>query len=118
MEFRCSSVRSRCCTLLQKAIELGLDETNAIGAYIGLGSSYRALGKYNKSKTVLEKGIEHFPENNAMKTFYPMTLYNVGEHREAMGILLTCLAHTTNDSEILSYRKAIEFYADKLDETW
>lgn len=102
----------------EKAIQLGLDDTNAIGAFIGLGSSYRALGKYEKSQTVLEKGIENFPENNAMKTFYAMTLYNVGEHREAMEILLTNLAYTTNDSEILSYKRAIEFYADKLDKTW
>ena len=76
----------------EKAIQLGLDETNAMGAFIGLGSSYRALGKYDKSEIVFEKGIEHFPENNAMKTFYAMTLYNVGEHREAMEILLTCLS--------------------------
>jgi len=66
----------------------------------------------------LEKGIENFPENNAMKTFYAMTLYNVGKHREAMEILLTSLAYTTNDSEILSYKRAIEFYTDKLDKTW
>jgi tetratricopeptide (TPR) repeat protein len=102
----------------EKAIQLGLDDTNAIGAFIGLGSTYRALGKYNKSEIVFEKGIQYYPENKAMKTFYAMTLYNVGKHREAMGILLTCLAHTTNDSEILTYKRAIEFYADKLDETW
>lgn len=102
----------------EKAIQIGLNETNAMGAFIGLGSTYRALGQYDKSEIVFEKGIEQFPENKAMKTFYAMTLYNLGKHREAMEILLTSIAHSTNDSEILSYKRAIEFYADKLDQIW
>ncbi|MBE1554192.1 tetratricopeptide repeat protein [Sporosarcina limicola] len=102
----------------EKAIQLGLNKRDELGAFIGLGSTYRTLGEYNKSKTTFEKGIKHFPENNALKIFYSMTLYNVGEHSKAMETLLTCLSQTTNDSEILSYKKAIEFYADKLDQTW
>ena len=102
----------------EKAIQIGLNETNAMGAFIGLGSTYRALGQYDKSEIVFEKGIEQFPENKAMKTFYAMTLYNLGKHHEAMEILLTSIARSTNDSEILSYKRAIEFYADKLDQIW
>ena len=47
-----------------------------------------------------------------------MTLYNLSEHKKAMEFLLKCLIDTTTDSEILSYKKAINFYADKLDEMW
>jgi len=102
----------------EKAIQIGLNETNAMGAFIGLGSTYRTLGHYDKSKIVFEKGIEHYPENKAIEIFYAMTLYNVCKYREAMEILLTSLAQSTNDNEILSYKTAIEFYADKLDQTW
>ena len=47
-----------------------------------------------------------------------MTLYNLKEHSKAMELLLKCLISTTNDNEILSYKKALHFYSDKLDQTW
>ncbi|MFC5602266.1 tetratricopeptide repeat protein [Sporosarcina koreensis] len=102
----------------EKALRLGLNDEDALGAIIGLGSTYRTLGRFKKSKTVFESGLARFPENNALKTFYAMTLYNVEEHVKAMEILLTCLVQTSNDPDILSYKRAIGFYADKLDKTW
>ncbi|MCM3638094.1 tetratricopeptide repeat protein [Sporosarcina luteola] len=102
----------------EKALQLGLNDEDALGAIIGLGSTYRILGSYKKSRAVFERGLARFPENNALKTFYAMTLYNVGEHVKAMEILLTCLVHTSNDPDIASYNRAIGFYADKLDKTW
>lgn len=102
----------------EKALQLGLNDEDALGAIIGLGSTYRTLGSYKKSKTVFESGLARFPENNALKTFYSMTLYNIGEHVKAMEILLTCLVQTSNDPDITSYKRAISFYADKLDRTW
>jgi hypothetical protein len=47
-----------------------------------------------------------------------MTLYNLNEHSKAMELLLKCLIDTTTDDKILSYKKAIEFYSNKLDEVW
>src|SRR5690606_13382644 len=79
----------------EKAIQLGLNDEEALGAIIGLGSTYRTLGKYKKSKAVFESGLARFPDNNALKTFYAMTLYNVEEHVKAMEILLTCLVQTS-----------------------
>jgi tetratricopeptide (TPR) repeat protein len=102
----------------EKALDLGLNDEDALGACIGLGSTYRTLGKYKKSKAVFESGLARFPENNALKTFYAMTLYNVGEHVNAMELLLACLVQTSSDPEIASYKRAISFYADKLDLTW
>lgn len=102
----------------EKALRMGLNDEDSLGAVIGLGSTYRALGSYKKSKAVFESGLARFPENNALKTFYAMTLYNVGEHVKAMEILLTCLVQTSVDPDINSYKRAIGFYADKLDETW
>lgn len=102
----------------EKAIQLGLNDEDALGAIIGLGSTYRTLGKYKKSKVVFESGLARFPDNNALKTFYAMTLYNVEEHVKAMEILLTCLVQTSNDPDINSFKRAIGFYADKLDKTW
>ncbi len=102
----------------EKAIQLGLPSKDLEEAYIGLGNSYRTLGEYEKSKDVFLQGIEAFPTSQVLKTFYSMTLYNLNEHSQAMEILLKCLIQTTNDKEILSYKKAIELYAGQLDRIW
>lgn len=102
----------------EKALEIGLNATDTLGATIGLGSTYRTLGQYKKSKQVFEKGIDRFPHNNALKIFYSMTLYNLGENKKAMEILLTCIMETSNDKDLALYKRAIGFYADKLDKTW
>lgn len=102
----------------EKSIALGLEAEDLEGALLGLGSTYRTLGKYEKSAETLVKGIELLPENHAIKSFYAMTLYNLGRHQEAMEILLKSLAKTSGDKYIQQYRRAIEFYADKLDKVW
>ncbi|WP_018924956.1 tetratricopeptide repeat protein [Salsuginibacillus kocurii] len=102
----------------ESAIKFGLPKEDLEEALVGLGSTYRTLGEYDKSKHTLQKGMEVFPNNRAIQTFYAMTLYNLNEHNKAMELLLKCLTATTTDSEIYSYKQAIEFYADKLDEVW
>ncbi|WP_211655455.1 tetratricopeptide repeat protein [Planococcus alpniumensis] len=102
----------------EKAIQLGLEKEDLEGALLGLGSTYRTLGEYEKSRSTFAKGIELFPSNQALKVFLAMTLYNLAEHQQAMDILLKCLAETSADKNISAYKKAIGFYADKLDETW
>ncbi|UTR10253.1 tetratricopeptide repeat protein [Evansella sp. LMS18] len=102
----------------ENAIKIGLPPADLEGALLGLGSTYRTLGDYKKSKSTFLKGIELFPDNRAMQTFYSMTLYNLNEHTKAMELLLKCLIETTKDPEISKYKKAIEFYSDKLDKVW
>ncbi len=102
----------------EKAIELGLSEQELEGAFLGLGSTYRTLGEYEKSRHVFLKAMSLFPDNRAIQVFYSMTLYNLKDHHAAMGLLLQCLLDTTMDQEILNYKKAIHFYSDKLDDSW
>ncbi|TRZ38600.1 hypothetical protein CEQ21_24785 [Niallia circulans] len=102
----------------EKAIELKLPLNELEGALLGLGSTYRTLGEYEKSRNTFIQGIEKFPQNKAFQAFYAMTLYNLKEHDQAMKLLLTCLVDTTADEQLLNYQKAIRFYADKLDEKW
>ncbi|WP_154991883.1 tetratricopeptide repeat protein [Priestia megaterium] len=102
----------------QNAIKIGLPPEDMEGAVLGLGSTYRALGEYEKSKDIFLKGMDLFPDNHVIKVFYSMTLYNLKEHSKAMELILKCLLNTTNDNEILSYKKALNFYSDKLDQTW
>lgn len=102
----------------KKALQLGLSGDEKRGALLGLGSTYRALGQYHNSKGVLEQAIEEFPHDREFQVFYAMVLYNLKEPEKAVEILLKQLAETSSDSGICSYRKAMLFYSDKLDQTW
>lgn len=95
-----------------------LPEEAAAGAYLGLGSTHRALGEYEESRRVLLEGLERFPEDRALSTFLALTLYNLGEHREAVSTLLKNLVEATGDPGIRLYGRAWAFYADCLDETF
>lgn len=102
----------------EKAIDLGLpDEKDLQEAYLGLGSTYRTIGEYTKSKKILEEGMKRF-NHNGLKVFLAMTLYNLGEYAEAMKHLLTVIAETSSDGDVEIFKKAIAFYSDKLDEVW
>ena len=102
----------------EKAIELGLSGKELEGAFLGLGSTYRTIGEYEKSKETFSKAIAQFPNNKALQVFYSMTLYNLKQHHQAMEILLNCLLETTTDEDILRYTKALRFYSTQLDTVW
>lgn len=97
------------------AIEAGLDGRELRGAYLGLGSSYRALGHYEESLTTFADGLRRFPDAQELRVFRAMTLYNVGRFHDSVASLLDVIAGTSNDSEIRSYERAIRFYAKNLD---
>lgn len=87
-------------------------------APFGTGSTYRTLGQYEQSENVLRQAIENYPEHKEFQVFYAMTLYNLRQNDQAMGILLHLLADTSSDPGITEYARAINFYADKLDLIW
>lgn len=101
-----------------KAIAGGLPHPLLRSAYLGLGSTYRALGEYERSLEVLDDALADFPDAEELVVFRGMTLYNLGRAHEGMSALLGVLARTSADPGVTRYRRAIEFYADHLDETW
>lgn len=102
----------------ERAIRLGLTGEELAESYLGLGSTYRALGRYTEAEQLFEEAIEHFPNHRALKVFQAMTHYNVGRHEEATGTLLELLASPKPDESIAPYRRAIAFYARNLNETY
>lgn len=100
------------------AIENDLPDAELRAAYLGLGSTYRILGQYAESRQILLEGLKIFPEAREMKIFLAMTLYNLGEHHEAVSSLLKIIMDTTNNADIKNYERAIRFYANDLDKTW
>ncbi|AXE31266.1 hypothetical protein DK842_16015 [Chromobacterium phragmitis] len=102
----------------QQALELGLSGDAAAEAWLGLGSSHRALGRFDAAEAALREGSGLFPQHHALRAFLAMALYNRGQHKEATQSLLTLLADGSADHGIRAYRRAIRFYAEDLDRTW
>ena len=102
----------------ERALALGLDGDDLKDALLGLGSTYRTIGDYEKALITLDRGVEHFPGDQGIQVFRAMALYNNGRAKEACETLLRLLAETTSDPDIRSYRGAIDIYAADLDRTW
>lgn len=102
----------------KKALELGLKDEERQGAYLGLGSTYRTLGLYDQAQFILEEAIQEYPDRREFQVFYAMVRFNQKEYEESIEILLKQVAETSNDQGIQTYKQAILFYSDKLNQTW
>jgi tetratricopeptide (TPR) repeat protein len=100
------------------AIGNGLSGEQLRGAYLGLGSTYRALGQYAESKLTLDEGLARFPNAAELRVFLAMTLSNLGQGREAVSLLLRVVAEGVSDPGVRKYERAIQFYAGDLDRVW
>ncbi|ETT81181.1 tetratricopeptide repeat protein [Viridibacillus sp. FSL R5-0477] len=102
----------------EKAILLGLNNQDEPNAYLGLGSTYRTIGEYQKSEKVFQEGITKYPNFKALQVFYAMTLFNLKKHEDSIGQLLDVIISSTKDESIKEYERAIHFYKDKLHLVW
>ncbi len=98
----------------EKAVALGLSTNELSGALIGLGTTLRNLGQYDRASEVLKLGQTRFPDHREFDVFLAFCLHDLGKHVEAMQLILTVLADTSEDTGITVYQRAIRFYADKL----
>lgn len=102
----------------EKALAAGPDGLGAEerrGAFLGLGSTYRVLGRYEEAVATLRRGTEEYPDDGSLRTFLAMALYNTGRHHDSTRILLHLLAKTSGDPFVREYREAIAHYAEDLD---
>jgi predicted Zn-dependent protease len=102
----------------EAAIAGDLSDDELRGALLGLGSTYRTLGRDEDSDRIFRHGIERFPDFKALRAFRAMTLYNLGRPRDAIEQVLKLLLETTNDPSILRYQRALGAYAEDLDRSW
>ena len=102
----------------EAALALGLPPQSLRGAYLGLGSTYRTLGRYEQAEATLREGLAHFADAAELRTFLAMTLHNRGQSRQAVELLLGVVADTSADAHVAAYREAIRFYAQDVERTW
>lgn len=102
----------------EAAITGDLTDEELRAAFLGLGSTYRALGRDEDSDRTFEAGIERFPEFRPLRVFRALTAYNLGRPRDAVAELVKVLSETTSDPEILRYQRSLSAYAEDLDRSW
>ncbi|MEZ8820308.1 tetratricopeptide repeat protein [Vibrio sp. 10N.222.54.A1] len=95
-----------------------LGEKDHFEALFGLASTLISLGKDHEAAVWFEKACTLFPNAKEAMPFYAMCLYNLGEHKNAVDMLLNLLIDTTSSEDILTYKRATKLYAQDLDRTW
>ncbi len=98
----------------EHAIQCGLDGDELRGAMLGLGSSYRCVERYGDSARILQKGATTFPNAREFDIFLALTRHNMGEHDEALRLLLAHIAEHSTDPGAIRYKRAISYYAEHL----
>lgn len=111
-------LESEAVSFYETALTGVLDGDDLRSALLGLGSSYRALGRYQEAVATLRRAVDHFPSDRGLQTFLAMALYNVGESKTAAEMLLRIVAETSTDASVSPYREALRLYAEDLDRTW
>lgn len=119
LAYTCDSMgkESDAAPFYERALANGLVNDRS-GAFLGLGSTYRCLGEYEKSLKIFDQGIVEFPNDRSLKVFRALTLFNLGRAEESVGQILIQLLDTTNDADIKTCDGPLRFYSDKLTQTW
>jgi len=98
----------------ERALTLGLAPHDQAGALLGLGSTLRSIGQLTRSAEVLRSGQHLFPDHREFDVFLALTTHDLGQHAEAMKLLLLALTDTTEDPGITTYQRALRFQANRL----
>lgn len=98
----------------EKAVALGLPRNELAGALLGLGSTLRQLGQFERSASVLRSAQLQFPEHREFDAFLALTLHAGGKSGEALRTALEALCDTSEDPGIRAYQRAIRHAAGKL----
>jgi tetratricopeptide (TPR) repeat protein len=104
--------------LYRAALAAGLAPAQRREALVCLGSSLRALGRYEEARQTLEQAVHEHPAAAEAKAFLAMTLHNGGQSQAAVQMLLQLLAESSADPGIRRYRRALEFYARDVGRAW
>lgn len=98
----------------ERALTLGLPEPEREGLVLGLGSTYRNIGRISDSLALLERGVLDYPTNHAMRCFLALARLSNDEPREALALAFDVLLDTSNAPTIDRYRRALGSYRDEL----
>jgi predicted Zn-dependent protease len=114
--FAFEGVKDEAIGFYEHAIECGLAGEELRAAFIGLGSTYRNVGRFGDAARILQRGAAIFPDAPEFDVFLAMARYHLGDHREAMRLLLCHIAQYSAEPATQACKGAITFCAEHLDQ--
>jgi tetratricopeptide (TPR) repeat protein len=100
------------------ALDYKLGDEDRFDCLLGLASSLRCLGEFNDANEYFDMALKQYPNREEILPFYAMNLYNRGDSKSAVSVLLKLLTSGTSKECIQAYKSAIDLYAEDLDRTW
>jgi tetratricopeptide (TPR) repeat protein len=98
----------------ERALMLGLPDPEREGLVLGLGSTYRNVGRLEESVALLQNGVDDYPGNAALRCFLALSRLSNDEPAEALALALDVVLATSGSPEIDRYRRALSWYRDDL----
>ena len=114
--FGLEGVRDEAIGFYEHAIECGLGGDELRNAFVSLGSTYRSVGRFGDAARILQRGAAEFPDAPEFDVFLAMTRYHLGEHQEAIRLLLNHIAEFSAEPATQSHKRAISYCAEHLDQ--
>ena len=97
----------------EEALALGLGEVERPRALLGLGSTYRNLGRHGDAISLLESAVGEYPDRAELRLFLALALRSGGREQDAFRLLGELVVSRI---ELHGYERAAAYYLDHLDE--
>jgi tetratricopeptide (TPR) repeat protein len=111
-----ASLEAEAAQFYERALALpGLSDAQRADALLGLGSTYRLLGRSEDAVRVLQAAVDTYPANNALRVFHAMAEFDSGLSTRAFATALRLLLDIAADKTIDEYRRPIAEYAAALE---
>jgi tetratricopeptide (TPR) repeat protein len=98
----------------ERALALGIPEPEHEGLVLGLGSTYRNVGRVADSLRLLHEGVQRYPDNAALRCFLALAQYSSRDPAGAIATLFDVILGTSSAPSIERYRRALTAYRDEL----
>jgi hypothetical protein len=98
----------------ERALALGLAPNDHAGALLGLGSTLRATGAFARSAEILRSGQQLFPDHREFDVFLALTAHDLGQHADALKLVVLALIDTSEDPGITAYQRALRYQVQQL----
>ncbi len=102
--------------LYEAALAAGLREPHRHRAQLQLASSLRNVGRVDEAVAVIDDLAARHPDSLGVAAFRALVHHDAGGGGRALGDLLTAVAATSTDPDVVRYRRALTAYAAELDD--
>ena len=100
--------------LYEQALAAGLREPHRHRAQLQLASSLRNVGRLDEAVQVIDDVAARHPDSLGVAAFRALVHHDAGGPTRALAELLTAVAATSTDPDVVRYRRALTAYAADL----